>query len=166
MWNGLTDEWHPTQSLCDMLTMTEHSAKPLAELTLAYCGDARNNTANSLLVAGALMGMAVHMVAPRSLWNDQGRGRHGRADRPGDDGSERSGTPRTSRRASGAPTSSTPTCGSAWASRPRTGRSGSGLLRPYQINIARPFGSATANDDVKFMYTACARLSRPPDQDR
>jgi ornithine carbamoyltransferase len=69
VWNGLTDDWHPTQSLCDLLTMAEHSAKPLSEVTLAYCGDARNNTANSLLVAGALMGIEVRMVAPRPLWN-------------------------------------------------------------------------------------------------
>src|SRR5450631_4042265 len=71
VWNGLTDQWHPTQALCDLLTMTEHSAKPLGEVTLAYCGDARNNTANSLLVAGALMGVEVRMVGPRSLWNDE-----------------------------------------------------------------------------------------------
>jgi ornithine carbamoyltransferase len=71
VWNGLTDQWHPTQALCDMLTMTEHSSKPLGEVTLAYCGDARNNTANSLLVAGALMGIEVRMVAPRALWNTE-----------------------------------------------------------------------------------------------
>jgi ornithine carbamoyltransferase len=69
VWNGLTDEWHPTQSLCDMLTMREHSAKRDAEIVFAFCGDARNNTGNSLLVAGAMMGMDVRMVAPRQLWN-------------------------------------------------------------------------------------------------
>ena len=70
VWNGLTDEWHPTQSLCDMLTMREHSPKQDTEIAFAFCGDARNNTGNSLLVAGAMMGMDVRMVAPRSLWND------------------------------------------------------------------------------------------------
>ncbi len=70
VWNGLTDEWHPTQSLCDMLTMREHSAKHDAEIAFAFCGDARNNMGNSLLVAGAMMGMDVRMVAPRALWND------------------------------------------------------------------------------------------------
>jgi ornithine carbamoyltransferase len=69
VWNGLTDEWHPTQTLCDMLTMREHSPKHDDEIAFAYCGDARNNVGNSLLVAGALMGMDVRIVAPRSLWN-------------------------------------------------------------------------------------------------
>ncbi|MET0766364.1 MAG: ornithine carbamoyltransferase [Aeromicrobium sp.] len=64
VWNGLTDEWHPTQSLCDMLTMLEHTDKPANEISFAYCGDAHNNTANSLLVAGAMMGMDVRMVSP------------------------------------------------------------------------------------------------------
>jgi ornithine carbamoyltransferase len=69
VWNGLTDEWHPTQSLCDMLTMREHSRKRDADIAFAFCGDARNNVGNSLLVAGAMMGMDVRMVAPRQLWN-------------------------------------------------------------------------------------------------
>jgi ornithine carbamoyltransferase len=69
VWNGLTDEWHPTQSLCDMLTMRERCPRPDAEIAFAFCGDARNNVGNSLLVAGAMMGMDVRMVAPRSLWN-------------------------------------------------------------------------------------------------
>jgi ornithine carbamoyltransferase len=69
VWNGLTDEWHPTQSLCDVLTMIEHSPKPAEEIAFAYCGDARNNVGNSLLVAGAMSGMDVRIVAPRELWN-------------------------------------------------------------------------------------------------
>ena len=72
VWNGLTDEWHPTQTLCDMLTMREHSGKHDREIAFAYLGDARNNVGNSLLIAGAMMGMDVRIVAPRSLWNDQG----------------------------------------------------------------------------------------------
>ena len=67
VWNGLSDTWHPTQALCDMLTMREHVHKPDHEITFAYCGDAQNNVANSLLVAGAMMGMDVRMVAPRCL---------------------------------------------------------------------------------------------------
>ncbi|GLY92137.1 ornithine carbamoyltransferase [Actinoallomurus iriomotensis] len=67
VWNGLTDEWHPTQSLCDVFTMTEHSDKPLGEISYAYLGDARNNMGNSLLVAGALLGMDVRIVAPPGL---------------------------------------------------------------------------------------------------
>jgi ornithine carbamoyltransferase len=70
VWNGLTDQWHPTQTLCDVMTMREHCPRPDAEISFAYCGDARNNVANSLLVTGAMMGMDVRMVAPRELWND------------------------------------------------------------------------------------------------
>ena len=69
VWNGLTDEWHPTQTLCDLLTMREHSGKRDAEISFAYLGDARNNVANSLLVGGAMTGMDVRIVAPRELWN-------------------------------------------------------------------------------------------------
>lgn len=69
VWNGLTDEWHPTQMLCDMLTMREHSGKHDEDISFAYLGDARNNVGNSLLIAGAMMGMDVRIVAPRSLWN-------------------------------------------------------------------------------------------------
>jgi ornithine carbamoyltransferase len=69
VWNGLTDEWHPTQTLCDMLTMREHAAKHDDEIAFAYLGDARNNVGNSLLIGGAMMGMDVRIVAPRSLWN-------------------------------------------------------------------------------------------------
>jgi len=67
VWNGLSDRWHPTQSLGDVLTMKEHSAKPLEELSVAYVGDARNNVACSLLVAGAMSGLEVRMVSPPSL---------------------------------------------------------------------------------------------------
>jgi ornithine carbamoyltransferase len=69
VWNGLTDEWHPTQALCDMLTMREHCPKPDEEIAFAYLGDARNNVGNSLLVSGALMGMDVRMVGPKAQWN-------------------------------------------------------------------------------------------------
>lgn len=70
VWNGLTDDWHPTQSLADQLTMLEHSDKPLSEISLAYLGDARNNVGNSLLISSALMGMDVRIAAPAKLWND------------------------------------------------------------------------------------------------
>ncbi|MEU6750169.1 ornithine carbamoyltransferase [Spirillospora sp. NPDC046719] len=70
VWNGLTDEWHPTQMLADMLTMREHSDKPLRDVTYAYLGDARNNMGHSYVVAGALLGMDVRIVAPRTLWPD------------------------------------------------------------------------------------------------
>ncbi|MFC7218360.1 ornithine carbamoyltransferase [Streptomyces polyrhachis] len=71
VYNGLTDDWHPTQTLADVLTMTEHCPRPLAEQTLAYLGDARFNMGNSYLVTGALLGMDVRLVAPRAYWPAQ-----------------------------------------------------------------------------------------------
>ncbi|MEU5609926.1 ornithine carbamoyltransferase [Streptomyces sparsogenes] len=71
VYNGLTDDWHPTQMLADVLTITEHSDKPLEEVAFAYLGDARYNMGNSYLVTGALLGMDVRIVAPRSLWPDE-----------------------------------------------------------------------------------------------
>ncbi|MET9497076.1 ornithine carbamoyltransferase [Streptomyces sp. NPDC006552] len=68
VYNGLTDDWHPTQMLADVLTMTEHSTKPLTDMAFAYLGDARFNMGNSYLVTGALLGMDVRIVAPRSYW--------------------------------------------------------------------------------------------------
>jgi ornithine carbamoyltransferase len=68
VWNGLTDQWHPTQMLADMLTMRDHAEKPLESVSYAYLGDARNNTANSLLVTGSLLGMDVRICAPEELW--------------------------------------------------------------------------------------------------
>jgi ornithine carbamoyltransferase len=68
VWNGLTDQWHPTQMLADMLTMRDHTSKPMERIAYAYLGDARNNTANSLLVTGALLGMDVRICAPQALW--------------------------------------------------------------------------------------------------
>ena len=67
MYNGLTEAWHPTQMLADLLTMREHSSKPLADIAYAYLGDARYNMGNSLLMAGALMGMDVRIIAPPAL---------------------------------------------------------------------------------------------------
>ncbi|GAA3867340.1 ornithine carbamoyltransferase [Streptomyces sedi] len=68
VYNGLTDAWHPTQMLADVLTMSEHGERPLVEQSFAYLGDARNNMGNSYLVTGALLGMDVRIVAPRQLW--------------------------------------------------------------------------------------------------
>jgi len=68
VWNGLTNEAHPTQVLADLMTMQEHSDKPLHDIAFAYIGDARFNMGNSLLVGGAKMGMDVRIVAPKALW--------------------------------------------------------------------------------------------------
>ncbi|MFJ7904586.1 ornithine carbamoyltransferase [Streptomyces sp. NPDC096198] len=71
VYNGLTDEWHPTQMLADVLTMTEHCARPLTDIAYAYLGDARSNMGNSYLVTGALLGMDVRIVAPHPLWPEE-----------------------------------------------------------------------------------------------
>ncbi|GAB3175368.1 ornithine carbamoyltransferase [Streptomyces incanus] len=71
VYNGLTDDWHPTQMLADVLTMTEHSAKPVTEISFAYLGDARFNMGNSYLVTAALLGMDVRIVAPKTYWPAQ-----------------------------------------------------------------------------------------------
>ncbi|MET8828520.1 ornithine carbamoyltransferase [Streptomyces sp. NPDC004610] len=68
VFNGLTDDWHPTQMLADILTMTEHCAKPLTGTAFAYLGDARFNMGNSYLITGALLGMDVRIVAPETYW--------------------------------------------------------------------------------------------------
>ncbi|MBQ1754954.1 MAG: ornithine carbamoyltransferase [Bacteroidales bacterium] len=70
VWNGLTNEFHPTQILADFLTMSEHVDKPLNKVSYAYLGDARFNMGNSLMVGGCKMGMDVRIVAPKSLWPD------------------------------------------------------------------------------------------------
>jgi len=68
VYNGLTDEYHPTQMLADVLTMREHCDKPLADIKFAYVGDTRSNMGHSLMIAGALMGMDVRIGGPKSLW--------------------------------------------------------------------------------------------------
>lgn len=71
VWNGLTNEFHPTQILADLLTMMEHSDKPLHQMRFAYCGDARNNMGNSLMVGAAKMGMDFRAVAPKQVWPNE-----------------------------------------------------------------------------------------------
>ncbi len=68
VWNGLTDSWHPTQVLADVMTMLEHHPGPVGEISLCFLGDGHGNVGRSLLVAGALLGMDVRIAAPRSLW--------------------------------------------------------------------------------------------------
>lgn len=73
VWNGLTDQFHPTQILADLMTMLEHSpGKALADIRFAYLGDARNNMGNSLLVGAAIMGMDIRLVAPTAFWPEEG----------------------------------------------------------------------------------------------
>src|SRR6476619_1461740 len=68
VFNGLTDDWHPTQILADFLTFREHIDKPLSDVVFCYLGDARFNMADSYLVGGAKLGMDVRIAAPKSLW--------------------------------------------------------------------------------------------------
>jgi ornithine carbamoyltransferase len=68
VYNGLTDEYHPTQMLADVMTMREHSDKPLSAIKYAYVGDTRSNMGHSLMIAGCLMGMDVRICGPKALW--------------------------------------------------------------------------------------------------
>lgn len=71
VWNGLTNEYHPTQILADVLTMTEHSYKDLPDIAFTYLGDARNNMGNSLMIGGCKLGMDVRLCAPEHLWPEE-----------------------------------------------------------------------------------------------
>ncbi|MFQ6162695.1 ornithine carbamoyltransferase [Sinorhizobium meliloti] len=68
VYNGLTDEYHPTQMIADVMTMREHADKPIADIRYAYVGDTRSNMGHSLLIVGCLLGMDVRICGPRSLW--------------------------------------------------------------------------------------------------
>ena len=68
VWNGLTNEFHPTQILADFMTMMEHSGKPLNRISFCYCGDARFNMGNSLMIGAAMMGMDFRAAAPKKFW--------------------------------------------------------------------------------------------------
>jgi ornithine carbamoyltransferase len=68
VYNGLTDEYHPTQMLADVMTMREHSDKRVSDISYAYVGDTRSNMGNSLMIVGCLMGMDVRICGPKQLW--------------------------------------------------------------------------------------------------
>ena len=68
VFNGLTDEYHPTQMLADVLTMREHSDRPIQEIKYAFMGDTRNNMGHSLMIVGCLLGMDVRLCGPKQLW--------------------------------------------------------------------------------------------------
>ncbi len=71
VWNGLTDLYHPTQVLADLMTIEEHAGKPLSKTKLVFIGDARNNMGNSLMIGAAKMGMEFTAIAPKALWPDE-----------------------------------------------------------------------------------------------
>jgi ornithine carbamoyltransferase len=148
VYNGLTDEWHPTQILADFLTFREHVPKPLGEVAFCYLGDARFNMANSYLIGGAKLGMDVRVASPKSLW-------------PRD---EIADVARSLASETGAQVMITEDVGEAvrgcdvlltdvwvsmgepdeaWAERIE-------LLKPYQVNAETM--AASGNPDVKFMH--------------
>ena len=133
VWNGLTDEWHPTQSLCDVLTMREHADKPDTRSRSPTSATRTTTSRNSLLVAGAMMGMDVRMVGAAIAAQPRGR-----ASRPPQDIADETGARITHtddpREGVAASTSSTPTSGSPWASPRRPGTKRIALLLPYQVN--------------------------------
>jgi len=148
VYNGLTDEWHPTQMLADFLTMREHLHKPTEETTFCYLGDARFNMANSYLVAGAKLGMDVRIAAPRSLWPADDLIARVREIAAGSGGNVVI-TEDVSEAVRGADVLVTDVwvsmgeADSVWAERIE-------LLTPYQINAQTM--ALTGNADVKFMH--------------
>ncbi len=150
VFNGLTDEFHPTQMLADVLTMTEHCPKPLHDIAYAFVGDGRNNMANSLLLVGAKLGMDVRIGAP------QGPVAHRRARRrcarssPSASGARITITDDPNEGGQAASTSSTPTCGCRWGSRSRRWGERIDELLPFQVNAE--LMAAAGNPRVKFMH--------------
>ena len=120
VYNGLTDEFHPTQMLADVLTMREHSEKPLEQIAYAFLGDARNNMGNSLLETGARLGMDVRIVGPKHLWPDRASLPSAKAG-PKTSGARIKTYGRYCERRGTEPTSFIPTSGFPWANRSMSG---------------------------------------------
>ncbi len=148
VYNGLTDEWHPTQILADFLTFTEHSSKPLGEVVFCYLGDARFNMADSYLVGGAKLGMDVRIASPKSLWPSEEIQQLSRSI-AAETGAQITITEDVNEAVRGADfllTDVWVSMGEAdevWAERIE-------LLTPYQVNM--DVLTATGNPDTKFMH--------------
>ena len=156
VWNGLTDEWHPTQMLADILTMRDHTEKTLQEVAYCYLGDARNNTANSLLVTGALLGADVRIAAPESLWpSAQVRDIAERLAKTS--GARLTISSDTEQAVAGADFLYTDVWLSMGEPEDRWGERIEQLL-PYQVNSA--LVDATGNPEVKFMHCLPAMHNR------
>jgi ornithine carbamoyltransferase len=157
VWNGLTDQWHPTQMLADVRTMLDHSDRPVEEIRSCYVGDGRNNTANSLLVTGALLGMDIRVAAPDELQpsDDLRRMATGLA---GSSGARVTVSSDPATAVAGADFIYTDVWlsmgepDSAWDERIR-------LLRPFQVD--KVLLDATGNPDVKFLH--CLPACHTPD---
>jgi len=148
VWNGLTNEWHPTQMLADVLTMTEHCDKPLEKISYAYLGDARFNMGRSLLVTGSILGMDVRICAPKALQPDAELVAACKEIAKGS-GARITITDKVDQAVKGADFIHTDvwvSMGEAkevWAERIR-------MLKPYQVNLA--VMKKSGNPEVKFMH--------------
>ncbi|WON77359.1 ornithine carbamoyltransferase [Serratia sp. UGAL515B_01] len=149
VWNGLTDEFHPTQILADLMTMLEHlPGKQLNQISFAYLGDARNNMGNSLMVAAAKMGMDIRLVAPSAFWPDEKLQAQCQAI-ASKTGARIMLTEHVAEGVAGVDFLYTDVWVSmgepkeAWAQRVE-------LMKPYQVNMA--VVKATGNPQVKFMH--------------
>jgi ornithine carbamoyltransferase len=148
VYNGLTDEWHPTQMLADLLTIREHVPKPLDEVSFCYLGDARFNMADSYLVAGSKLGMDVRIASPKTLWPREEIVDSAKAF-AAESGARITITEDIEEAVRGADVLATDVWVSmgepdeVWAER-------IDLLRPYQVNAATM--ALTGNPDVKFMH--------------
>ncbi|EOC0419145.1 ornithine carbamoyltransferase [Cronobacter malonaticus] len=149
VWNGLTNEFHPTQILADLMTMLEHSpGKTLPQIRFAYLGDARNNMGNSLMVGAAKMGMEIRLVAPKAFWPEEALVEQCRAI-AAETGARIILTEHVDEGVDGVDFLYTDVWVSmgepkeAWAERVA-------LMKPYQINQA--VVKATGNPNVKFMH--------------
>src|SRR6478736_3644175 len=148
IYNGLTDEWHPTQILADFLTFREHLQKPFAEVSFCYLGDARFNMADSYLIGGAKLGMDVRIASPESLWPRDEIVQLARAT-AAETGAQIAITDDVELAVRGCDVLLTDVWVSmgepdeVWAER-------ISLLAPYQVNAEAM--AATGNPDVKFMH--------------
>jgi ornithine carbamoyltransferase len=148
IYNGLTDEWHPTQILADFLTFREHISKPLNEVVFCYVGDARFNMADSYLIGGAKLGMDVRIASPRSLWPSDEIADLARsiASETGAEITITEDVDEAVKQADVILTDVWVSMGEAdevWAQRIE-------LLKPYQVNAE--LMAATGNPEVKFMH--------------
>ena len=149
IWNGLTDEFHPTQLLADLLTMQEHlPGKALSAMTLAYVGDARNNMGNTMLEAAALVGLDLRLVAPKACWPEDGLVAECRA-AAAKTGGKITLTESVAEGVAGADFIYT----DVWVSMgeaKEVWQERIALLKPYQVNMA--LLAATGNPQVKFLH--------------
>jgi len=148
VFNGLTDEYHPTQMVADVLTMRENSDKPLQEIKYAYVGDTRSNMGHSLMIVGCLLGMDVRICGPKSLWPSDDYVKIAR-DLEGRYGAKLTITDDVKKGVAGADFVHTDvwvSMGEAkevWGERIK-------LLKPYQVNL--DLMKATGNPRAKFMH--------------